>query len=493
MRGKTNSRSRVRAGADAEPGAAAAASSSPGVGPGAPSLWGGRFEKGAGEGLRGFGESIGFDWKLYQEDIDGSVAWARALRRAKVLTAAEETAIRGGLEEIRREIEAGRFAFRVQDEDIHMNVERALTEKIGAAAMKLHTGRSRNDQIALDMRLHVKRAIHEIRGNVSGLQESLIELAERHAGAIVPAYTHLQRAQPILFAHALLAYFEMLERDKSRFSDALERVDELPLGSAACAGTTIRIDREALAKDLGFARITANSIDAVSDRDFVVEMHSCAALLMVHLSRLAEELVIGSSEEFRYYRLAEPYTTGSSLLPQKRNPDGAELVRAKTGRVLGHLVQILAVLKGLPLAYNKDMQEDKEGLFDTLDTLRGSLRVMAGMIGGLRLDEARARAACSGALLATDLADYLVERGVPFREAHRLAGQAVRRSEETGIALRELPLADLKAICPLVGDDVRARLTPDASVAARDVPGGTAPRRVTAALAEARRRLEAGR
>jgi argininosuccinate lyase len=266
-------------------------------------------------------------------------------------------------------------------------------------------------------------------------------------------------------------------------------MDEMPLGSGACAGTTVPVDREALARDLGFARATKNSIDAVSDRDFVVELHAAAALLMTHLSRLAEEMVVGSTEEFGYYRVAEPYTTGSSLLPQKRNPDGAELVRGKSGRVVGNLVQMLVVLKGLPLAYNKDMQEDKEGLFDTLDTLRGSIRVMAGMIGGLRLVEARAKKACAGVLLAADLADYLTEKGVPFREAHRLAGLAVKRSEESGIALVELPLADLKAISPLIENDVRARLTPEASIAARDVVGGTAPGRVAAALAEARRRI----
>lgn len=482
-----------------EPGKAARKSAAKGAAlPGAAgevsaSLWGGRFEKGAGEGLRGFGESIGFDWKLFEEDIDGSLAWARALKRAKLLTGAEEESIRKGLEEIRGEIERGEFPFRVEDEDIHMNVERALIERIGEPAKKLHTGRSRNDQIALDMKLHVKRAVSEIRSTVTGLQEALVEVAERHKDAIVPAYTHLQPAQPVLFAHVMLAYFEMLERDKGRLSDALARMDEMPLGSAACAGTSVAVDRESLAKDLGFARATRNSIDAVSDRDFVVEVQAAAAILMAHLSRLAEELVIGSSQEFGYFRLAEPYTTGSSLLPQKRNPDGAELVRAKTGRVVGHLVQILVVLKGLPLAYNKDMQEDKEGLFDTLDTLRGSLRVMAGMMGGLRLNEAKARKACSGDLLATDLADYLTEKGVAFREAHRLAGLAVRRSEASGIALRELPLADLKSISPLIENDVRARLTPDSSVAARDVLGGTAPRRVAAALAEARRRIGEGR
>jgi len=459
----------------------------------ASSLWGGRFEKGAGEGLRGFGESIGFDWKLFEEDIDGSLAWARALKRAKLLTSAEEEAIRGGLEEIRREIESGKFAFRDEDEDIHMNVERSLTERIGEPAKKLHTGRSRNDQIALDMRLHVKRAVSEIRSRVTGLQEALLDVAERHKDALVPAYTHLQPAQPILFAHLMLAYFEMLDRDRGRLADALERLDEMPLGSGACAGTTVHVDREALAKDLDFARATRNSVDAVSDRDFVVEVQAAGAILMTHLSRFAEELVIGSTEEFGYYRVAEPYTTGSSLLPQKRNPDGAELVRGKTGRVVGNLVRILVVLKGLPLAYNKDMQEDKEGLFDTLDTLRGSLRVMAGMVGGLKLNEARARKACAGVLLATDLADYLTEKGVAFREAHRLAGIAVRRSEAAGIMLRELPLADLKSISPLIENDVRARLTPEASVAARDVLGGTAPKRVAAALAEARRRIGEGK
>ncbi len=453
------------------------------------SLWGGRFEKGAGEGLRGFGESIGFDWRIYQEDIDGSVAWARALKKAKCLTPAEEEAIRKGLAEVRREIERGEFTFRPQDEDIHMNVERALTEKIGEPAKKLHRGRSRNDQVALDVKLHVKRAIAEIRSLVGGLQAAILDLARRHEKAIVPAYTHLQPAQPVLFAHLMLAYFEMFERDKGRFADALARMDEMPLGSGACAGTTVPVDREALARDLGFARATKNSIDAVSDRDFVVEVHAAAALLMTHLSRLAEELVIGSTEEFGYYRVAEPYTTGSSLLPQKRNPDGAELVRGKSGRVIGNLVQMLVVLKGLPLAYNKDMQEDKEGLFDTLDTLRGSIRVMAGMIGGLHLVESRAKKTCAGVLLATDLADYLTEKGVPFREAHRFAGLAVKRSEQAGIALRELPLADLKAISPLIENDVRARLTPEASIAARDVLGGTGPARVAAALADARERL----
>ena len=435
--------------------------------------------------------SIHYDRRLYRHDIAGSIAHARMLGKQGIITQDEAAKIIEGLGRIQAEIEDGTFPWRPELEDIHMNVERRLHEIIGAdTAGKLHTARSRNDQISLDMRLYLREVVRDTIAGIRGLQRALLELAEANRGLVIPGYTHVQRAQPVLFAHHLLAYFHMLQRDVRRFEQCREGADALPLGSGALAGVPYPVDRQFLAAELGFSRTTSNSMDAVSDRDFVVEYHSAAAMCMMHLSRLAEELVLWSSQEFGYVTLAEEYVTGSSIMPQKRNPDYAELARGKTGRVYGHLMAILTVLKGLPLAYNRDLQEDKEGLFDTVDTLLATLGVFEGMMSTMQVNaDSLSNAASQGQMLATDLADYLVaSKGVPFREAHgivaRLSSYAISRNAD----LMALTLEEYREFSPAFDEGVFV-VTAESSVAARDVEGGTAPPQVARALQEARKLL----
>ena len=435
--------------------------------------------------------SIHYDRRLYRQDIAGSIAHARMLGRQGIISDDEAAAIVDGLMVVRNEIEDGDFPWRAELEDIHMNIERRLFETIGETAGKLHTARSRNDQVAVDVRLYVKEAIGDVLDAIHGLRVALVGLAEANADAVMPGYTHLQRAQPVLFAHHMLAYFEMLGRDAERFRQARARADVLPLGSGALAGVPYPVDRESVARELGFAAVSANSMDAVSDRDFLLDFHSASAICAVHLSRMAEELVVWSSDEFGFVRLGDDYTTGSSIMPQKRNPDFAELARGKTGRVFGNLVATLTVLKGLPLTYNRDLQEDKEALFDTVDTIVPTLRAMAGMLSTMEVRRDKLRAAAqSGYLLATDVADYLAVRGVPFREAHGVAARISERAYREGKALAELPLETYREFSPLFQSDVLS-ITVDSSVAAREVPGGTGPESVRRALSRARADLEA--
>ena len=435
--------------------------------------------------------SIHYDRRLYRQDIAGSIAHARMLGRQGIISDDEAAAIVDGLMVVRKEIEDGDFPWRAELEDIHMNIERRLFETIGETAGKLHTARSRNDQVAVDVRLYVKEAIGDVLDAIHGLRVALVGLAEANADAVMPGYTHLQRAQPVLFAHHMLAYFEMLGRDAERFRQARARADVLPLGSGALAGVPYPVDRDFVARELGFAAVSANSMDAVSDRDFLLDFHSASAICAVHLSRMAEELVVWSSDEFGFVRLGDDYTTGSSIMPQKRNPDFAELARGKTGRVFGNLVATLTVLKGLPLTYNRDLQEDKEALFDTVDTIVPTLRAMAGMLSTMEVRRDNLRAAAqSGYLLATDVADYLAVRGVPFREAHGVAARISERAYREGKALAELPLETYREFSPLFQSDVLS-ITVDSSVAAREVPGGTGPESVRRSLSRARADLEA--
>ena len=434
--------------------------------------------------------SIHYDRRLYRQDIAGSVAHARMLARQGIIGAEDADAIVDGLGRIKLEIEAGGFPWDASLEDLHMNIERRLHQLIGPAAGRLHTGRSRNDQIALDMRLYTREVIAAAITGLRGVQQALLGLARRYQGVVMPGYTHLQRAQPVLFAHHMLAYFEMFQRDIGRMEDCRKRVDVLPLGSGALAGVPYPTDREYLAQELGFSAISANSMDAVSDRDFVVEFMSAAALCMMHFSRMSEELIIWASGEFGFIRLADEFTTGSSIMPQKRNPDFAELARGKTGRVYGDLMGLLTTLKGLPLAYNRDLQEDKEGFFDTVDTLQATVEVFTAMLPGLELQSERVESlAGESGMLATDLADYLVGKGVPFREAHGIMRELCRYCDDRGIALQELPIDDYRRFSSHFNADVYD-ITATASAAARDVPGGTAPGRVAEALARAERLLE---
>jgi argininosuccinate lyase len=436
--------------------------------------------------------SVGFDKRLAQADIEGSLAHAAMLRDAGVLSAADLTAIETGLATIRGEIERGEFPWQLKLEDVHLNIEARLTELIGDAGKRLHTGRSRNDQVATDLRLWLRGEIDAIAAAITAVQRALVEQAAAHAATVMPGFTHLQVAQPVTFGHHLLAYVEMFERDRERLLDARRRVNRLPLGAAALAGTTFPIDRESVARRLGFDAVCENSLDAVSDRDFAVEFCAAAALLMVHASRLAEELVLWMNPRFAFVRLPDSCTTGSSIMPQKKNPDVAELARGKSGRVFGHVTALLALMKGQPLAYNKDNQEDKEPLFDAADTVLDTLRAFAEMLPGLRPNvEAMRRAAEEGFSTATDLADYLVRKGMPFRDAHEAVARAVRLAVERGCDLAQLPFADLQRLAPLAGADVFDALTVDGSVAARDHIGGTAPARVAAQAQRWRERLAA--
>ncbi|BCO32316.1 argininosuccinate lyase [Thiohalobacter sp. COW1] len=452
--------------------------------------WGGRFTESTDAFVEAFTASVGFDRRLYRQDIAGSIAHARMLARVGVLTAAECDEIIAGLEDIRGEIEAGGFDWSVGLEDVHMNIEARLTERIGATGKKLHTGRSRNDQVATDMRLYLREEIDLITAELERLQSGLIDLAEREADTLMPGFTHLQVAMPVTFGHHMLAWFEMLERDRQRLADCRRRVNVMPLGAAAMAGTTYPIDRHYTAELLGFDAPAENSLDAVSDRDFAIEFTSAAALLLTHLSRASEELILWTSAQFGFIDLPDRFCTGSSIMPQKKNPDVPELVRGKTGRVNGHLIGLLTLMKGQPLAYNKDNQEDKEPLFDTVDTVRGCLRVFADMVPAIEPKRERLRAAAlEGFSTATDLADYLVRRGLPFRDAHEVVGKAVRLGLEQGRDLSQLSLEQLQQFSGIIEQDVFEVLTLEGSIASRDHIGGTAPSQVRAAAQRARQRL----
>jgi argininosuccinate lyase len=454
-------------------------------------LWGGRFSGDTNELVDAFNASIDFDRRLYREDIAGSIAHARMLAQQGIISDADRDAIVAGLETIRAEIEAGTFEFRVDREDIHLNIEAVLIERIGDAGRRLHTGRSRNDQVATDTRLFARAACDEILEALRAIRRALIDLAERESGTVIPGYTHLQRAQPILLAHHLLAYEAMFARDNERFAQARRRVNVSPLGAGALAGVTYPIDRAMTARELGFEGIATNSLDAVSDRDFVVDVHSAAALAMVHLSRLAEEVILWVSAEFRFAKLDDAFATGSSIMPQKKNADVAELTRGKSARVIGNLVQSLTLLKSQPLAYNKDNQEDKEPLFDTVDTLLVSLRVMGAMLPTMTFNaETTAAAAVADFALATDYADYLAKRGVPFREAHEAVGRLVARCEAEGRTFADLSLEELQSAHRAFEADA-LEIDLASALAARDVPGGTAPSAVATAREAARGRLEA--
>ena len=458
--------------------------------PNKPKPWSGRFKEPVDERVKRFTASVGFDRRLAMHDIEGSVAHARMLAARGILSKRDFAAIRRGLERVRREIESGRFEWSLDAEDVHLNIERRLTALIGEPGKRLHTARSRNDQVATDLRLWLRSEIDAIQALVADLARALLDQAERHAAVVMPGFTHLQVAQPVTFGHHLLAYVEMLERDRERLAQCRARLNRLPLGAAALAGTGFRIDREQVARALGFDGVCGNSLDAVSDRDFAIELCACAALAMVHLSRLSEELVMWASPRFGFVRLPDRYCTGSSIMPQKKNPDVPELVRGKSGRVIGALVSLLVLMKAQPLAYNRDNQEDKEPLFDAVDTLKGCLGVLAGLIAGLEPVPGKMRAAAlEGHATATDLADYLVRKGVAFRDAHEAVARAVREAERAGVDLAALPLAQLKKISARIGPDVSRVLTPEGSVAARSHTGGTAPAQVRKAVARARKRL----
>jgi argininosuccinate lyase len=453
-------------------------------------LWGGRFAGGPAAIMRRINASIDFDRRLYAEDIAGSTAHCAMLVAQRILSPEDGAAITAGLEQIRAEIDAGDFVFREENEDIHLNIEARLAELIGPVAGRLHTARSRNDQIATDFKLWVRGAIDRLDEAMTALQTALLDQAEAHAATVMPGFTHLQTAQPVTFGHHLMAYVEMVGRDRGRLADCRRRLNECPLGAAALAGTAFPIDRDATAAALGFDRPAANSLDAVSDRDFAVEFLAATALAGTHLSRLAEEIVIWSSEPFGFIKLSDAFTTGSSIMPQKRNPDAAELVRAKTGRLDGSLVALLTVMKGLPLAYQKDMQEDKVPVFEAVDALELCLAASEGMVRDMRPQVERLRqAAARGYSTATDLADWLVRAaGLPFRQAHHATGAIVKRAEALGKDLAALPLTDMQAIEPAVTEAVYDVLDIDSSVASRNCHGGTAPERVRMAVAVARER-----
>ena len=452
--------------------------------------WSGRFSEPVDDLVKRYTASIGFDWQLAEFDIRGSLAHARMLARVGVLSSGDVADIERGMATILAEVQAGTFPWSVDLEDVHLNIEKRLTDLIGDAGKRLHTGRSRNDQVATDIRLWLRAAIDDIDKLIALLQMQLVDLAGQHTDTIMPGFTHLQVAQPVSFGHHLLAYYEMLKRDRARLADCRRRVNQLPLGAAALAGTSYPIDREWVARELGFDSICANSLDAVSDRDFAIEFVSCAALLMIHLSRCSEELILWMSPRFGFIMLADRYCTGSSIMPQKKNPDVLELVRGKTGRINGHLVALLTLMKGQPLAYNKDNQEDKEPLFDTVATVVSTLRVFAGMIGGLSVNkDAMRRAAAEGFATATDLADYLVKKGVPFREAHEVVAKAVRFAADKSVDLSGLSLVELQRFSTHVEADAFDVLTLEGSLKARNHPGGTAPEQVRAALTRARAEL----
>ncbi|HEY6897366.1 MAG TPA: argininosuccinate lyase [Rhodocyclaceae bacterium] len=452
--------------------------------------WSGRFSEPVSDLVKRYTASVFFDQRMALQDIRGSLAHAAMLAKQQIISAADLAAIQRGMEQVRGEIERGEFAWNLDDEDVHLNIEKRLTALIGDAGKRLHTGRSRNDQVATDIRLWLRDTIDAIDGLLANYIRSLLDLAERHAKTPLPGFTHLQVAQPVTFGHHLLAYVEMMKRDRERMSDVRRRVNRLPLGAAALAGTTFPIDREFVAKELGFEAVCMNSLDAVSDRDFAIEFSAAAALIMVHISRFSEELILWMSPRVGFIDIADRFCTGSSIMPQKKNPDVPELARGKSGRIFGHLMGLLTLMKGQPLAYNKDNQEDKEPLFDTADTLVDTLRIFADMVPGITVKpEAMAAALKQGYATATDLADYLVKKGLPFRDAHEAVALAVRAAEKRGCDLPDFSLAELQAFSPLIGDDVFAVLTVQGSLAARNHIGGTAPEQVRAAIERTRKSL----
>jgi len=454
--------------------------------------WAGRFTQPTDKFVEEFTASIDFDQRMYRYDIQGSIAHARMLAKQGIISHDEAQTIMRGLESILADIEAGNFEFSVALEDIHMNIEARLIERIGAVGGKLHTARSRNDQVALDVRLYLRDEVKAVLGWLDALQESLLGQAEQNLNVIMPGYTHLQTAQPVLFAHHMLAYYEMFKRDAGRMADVLGRLNYLPLGAGALAGTTFPIDREFVAEQLGFAGVTRNSLDSVSDRDFALEFCAASSILMMHLSRLSEELILWSSADFAFIELTDAFCTGSSIMPQKKNPDVPELVRGKTGRVYGNLMALLTLMKSLPLAYNKDMQEDKEPLFDTIDTVKGSLKIFADMIRDMRVRAENMRvAAARGFSTATDVADYVVRKGLPFRQAHEVVGKTVRYCIETGKDIPELSLEEFRRFSPLIEADIYEFVTLEASVNARRATGGTAREAVEREIARARAERQA--
>ncbi len=449
-------------------------------------LWGGRFEKSTDEMINDFQASITFDKRLYREDIEGSIAHAKMLAACKIISADDAQKIIDGLKNILAQIDGGNFNFSVEFEDIHMNIEKALTDSIGEAGGRLHTARSRNDQVALDMHLHVRRQVEEIQRLIRELQKNLVDAAEKNLSVIMPGYTHLQRAQPILFSHHLMAYFWMLKRDYDRFSGVYERADIMPLGAGALAGTTFPIDRNFVKDELNFNEIYLNSLDAVSDRDYILEFLSAAAILMIHLSRFSEEIILWCSREFNFVELDDAHCTGSSMMPQKKNPDVPELVRGKAGRVIGHLMAMLTTVKALPLAYNKDLQEDKEGLFDAIDTVKFSLAVFAQIIAGMKVKvENMRRAVEEDFSNATDLADYLVKKNLPFRKAHEVAGKIVHHCIERGIYLKDLTLNEYKTFSEKFDSDIFDAIKAETCVNARNSLGGTSTAQVKMQIDEA--------
>jgi argininosuccinate lyase len=458
--------------------------------PSSQAAWSGRFSEPVSDLVKRYTASVFFDRRMWRQDIRASLAHARMLARQGIIAAADVAAIEQGMAVIAAEIEAGSFNWNLDDEDVHLNIEKRLTALIGDAGKRLHTGRSRNDQVATDIRLWLRDTIDDIDGLLRDFQKALLDAAEAQVDTPLPGFTHLQVAQPVTFGHHLLAYFEMLRRDRERLADCRRRVNRLPLGAAALAGTTFPIDRESVARELGFEGVCENSLDAVSDRDFAIEFCAAAALVMTHVSRFAEELILWMSPRVGFIDLADRFCTGSSIMPQKKNPDVPELARGKTGRVYGHLLGLLTLMKGQPLAYNKDNQEDKEPLFDTADTLIDTLRIFAELVPGIRVKpEAMAAALRQGYATATDLADYLVKKGLPFRDAHEAVARAVRACEARGCDLPDLTLDELRSFAPLVAEDAYAVLTVAGSLAARDHLGGTAPAQVRAAIARSRARL----
>ncbi|NWG31517.1 MAG: argininosuccinate lyase [Rhodocyclaceae bacterium] len=446
-------------------------------------VWSGRFSEPVADLVKRYTASVFFDRRMAAQDIRGSLAHARMLARQGIISAEDLAAIERGLAEIAAEIERGEFVWNLDDEDVHLNIEKRLTALIGDAGKRLHTGRSRNDQVATDIRLWLRDTIDMLDTRLVALMRALLDVAEAHAATPLPGFTHLQVAQPVTFGHHLMAYVEMFARDRARFADCRRRANQLPLGAAALAGTTFPIDRESVARELGFDGVCANSLDAVSDRDFAIEFTAAAALTMVHVSRFSEELILWMSPRVGFIDLADRFCTGSSIMPQKKNPDVPELARGKSGRVFGHLMGLLTLMKAQPLAYNKDNQEDKEPLFDTADTLLDTLTIFADLVTGIRVKpEAMAAALRQGFATATDLADYLVKKGLPFRDAHEAVARAVRAAEARGCDLADLPLAELRTFSPLIGEDVFDVLTVAGSLAARNHPGGTAPEQVRAAI-----------
>jgi argininosuccinate lyase len=455
-------------------------------------LWGGRFSKSTDEMINDFQASISFDKRMYHEDIKGSIAHAKMLAKCGIITAADKDAIVKGLQDILQQIEDGSFKFSVGLEDIHMNIEKRLTDAIGEAGGRLHTARSRNDQVALDTHMYVRKQVVEVQKLILDLQKALAETAEKYQDVIMPGYTHLQRAQPILFSHQMMAYFSMLSRDYARFNGAYERADIMPLGAGALAGTTFPIDRQFVAAQLDFEHIYNNSLDAVSDRDYIMEFLSAAAILMVHMSRLSEETVLWCSREFSFVELDDAHCTGSSMMPQKKNPDVSELVRGKTGRVIGHLMAMLTTVKGLPLAYNKDLQEDKEGIFDAIDTIKFSLAVYAELLRGMTVKkDVMKKAVTEDFSNATDLADYLVKKGMPFRQAHAVSGHAVHYCIEQGKWLEDLTMEEFKKLSPLFAADIKEAILPETCVKNRNSFGGTSYQQVKLQLDAAAKLLAA--